>query len=211
MEMQTNSCAARTGQARCVESSQARVGVCMGACAQVGGSSHATRSEKPGCCHRLFSFFFFCGKTEEDREDEQRGRGAAVADSIRHAGLQCKLLHGHRCGFYGWNTGAFLNSAAPALPAPYWRQRRRGGAGWRGFSSCDLCCLTPAVSIREMARRRPRPPTQESHDSFRCRDSGKMISYVCLEDGACMCLCSGHFARRSAPLPVPHLCLEQNL
>lgn len=168
MEMQTNSCTARTGQARCVESSQARAAVCMGACVQVGPVVMQPCSEKPGCCHRRFFFFsfFFCKKTEDDREDEQRGRGAAVADSIRHAGLQCKLLHGHRCGFYGWNTEAFLNSAAPALPAPHWRQRRRGGAGWRGFSSCDLSCLTAAVSIREMARWRPRPPTQESHYSF---------------------------------------------
>lgn len=158
MEMQTNSCTARTGQARCVESSQARAGVCMGACVQVGAVVMQPARKNPAAATDVFFGGFFCEKTEEDREDEQRGRGAAVADSIRHAGLQCKLLHGHRCGFYGWNTGAFLNSAAPALPAPYWRQRRRGGAGWRGFSSCDLGCLTAAVSIREMARWRPRPP-----------------------------------------------------
>lgn len=132
-----------------------------------------------------------------------------MADSIRHAGLQCKLLHGHRCGFYGWNRGAFLNSAAPALPAPYWRQRRRGGAGWRGFSSCDLGCLTAAVSIREMARWRPRPPTQErlflilgfTRDDLVCMFGRRFLLPPCLRGVS--------FARRSAPSPHPTYVLSR--
>lgn len=44
------------------------------------------------------------GRKERGEKDR---KWAAVADSIRHAGLQCKLLYGHRCGFYGRNTGLF--------------------------------------------------------------------------------------------------------
>lgn len=47
------------------------------------------------------------GNKEGKKEREKERESAAVADSIRHAGLQCKLLHGHRCGFYGRNTGLF--------------------------------------------------------------------------------------------------------
>lgn len=49
----------------------------------------------------------FVRNEEEKKEREKERESAAVADSIRHAGLQCKLLHGHRCGFYGRNTGLF--------------------------------------------------------------------------------------------------------
>lgn len=51
-------------------------------------------------------FFRKCGEKREKKSGIER-ESAAVADSIRHAGLQCKLLHGHRCGFYGRNTGLF--------------------------------------------------------------------------------------------------------
>jgi len=37
------------------------------------------------------------GQGGKEREGERET--AAVAGSIRHAGLQCKLLHGHRCVF----------------------------------------------------------------------------------------------------------------
>lgn len=49
----------------------------------------------------------FVRKKEGNTERKKERESAAVADSIRHAGLQCKLLHGHRCGFYGRNTGLF--------------------------------------------------------------------------------------------------------
>lgn len=44
---------------------------------------------------------------KKGKEGKKERKCAAVADSIRHAGLQCKLLYGHRCGFYGRNTGLF--------------------------------------------------------------------------------------------------------
>lgn len=50
---------------------------------------------------------------------------AAVVDSIRHAGLQCKLLHGHRCGFYGRNTGLSW-TRQPMLPSLRIRNKGRG-------------------------------------------------------------------------------------
>lgn len=92
----------------------------------------------------LLSFARRLEDGEEGVEGEKRrgggARGSGVADSIRHAGLRCKLLHGHRRGFYGRNTEAFLNSAAPATPAPHWRQKARGrGSGSREeISRCDL-------------------------------------------------------------------------
>lgn len=49
---------------------------------------------------------FVRNEGKKERGEKER-ESAAVADSIRHAGLQCKLLHGHRCGFYGRNTGLF--------------------------------------------------------------------------------------------------------
>ncbi|KAK9539392.1 hypothetical protein VZT92_004502 [Zoarces viviparus] len=41
---------------------------------------------------------------------------------------------------------ALLDATAPA---PYYRQRQRGGGGWRGFSPCGARCLMAAISIPE--------------------------------------------------------------
>lgn len=70
MEMQTNSCTARTGQARCVESSQAGAGVCTGACVQVGAVVMQPARKNPAAATDAFFFpFFFL------REDRGRQRG----------------------------------------------------------------------------------------------------------------------------------------
>lgn len=68
MEMQTNSCTARTGQARCDESSQARAGGCMGTCVQVGAVVMQPARKNPAAATDAFFFFFL-------REDRGRQRG----------------------------------------------------------------------------------------------------------------------------------------
>lgn len=57
---------------------------------------------------------------------------AAVADSIRHAGLQCKLLHGRRCDFYERVTG-FSEGRGPCNPKSTLETKPKGERGGRGF------------------------------------------------------------------------------
>lgn len=58
MEMQTNSCTARTGQARCVELSQAGASVCMAACVQVGAVVMQPACRNPAAATDAFFPFF---------------------------------------------------------------------------------------------------------------------------------------------------------
>lgn len=89
---------------------------------------------------------FSIGNEEARKERGKERESAAVADSIRHAGLQCKLLHGHRCGFME-ETQGFSKCSRPSYPCFILETKAEGGGGpWGSFLPCNLCCLMAAIS-----------------------------------------------------------------
>lgn len=71
---------------------------------------------------------FSVGNEEGKKERGKERESAAVADSIRHAGLQCKLLHGHRCGFMG-ETQGFSKCSRPSYPCFILETKAEGRGG----------------------------------------------------------------------------------